>query len=324
MAIITNRNESRKIFERAAENNVGIAIFGTASHWNTEAILIAAETMAQRYGIDRIPVVVSNTFTYSHMPQAQRMLYCGNPKAALMSHMGHLDALCRGKYSPYPHVAVLPHLDHADPEHDRWALTVGSQYFSSVMFDAQRFPYAENVAMTTDYVKAYGSDVLVEGIMEMLNVEGGLSDAASLHSENYCELAKDFIQKTDVDFLVADLGTEQQASSVGNSFYDQPRAQMLTRQLGRKMLVLHGTSCLTPEQMKTLPQDGVIRVNMWTRIAREAGQYAAQKVVQRMDQIQTGVFDMADSRAYTNDCTDKAVEIMIEMMELFGYANWKG
>lgn len=323
MSIIVDRKESRKIFDRAAENNVGIAIFGTASHWNTEATLIAAETFAQRYGIDQIPVVVSNTFTYEHMPQAQRMLYCGNPKTALLSHMSHLNALCGSKYAMYPHVAVLPHLDHADPERDYWALTAGSQYYSSVMFDAQRFPYEKNVEMTKEYVKAYGDDLLVEGIMEMLNVEGGLSDAASLHSENYCELAKDFIGKTNIDFLVADLGTEQQASSVGNSFYDQERAQMLTEQLGKKMLVLHGTSCLTPEQMNTLPNDGVIRVNMWTRISREAGQYAAQKVVERMDQINKGSFDAADSRAYMRDCTDKAVEIMLEMMELFGYARWR-
>ena len=323
MSIIVDRKKSREIFDRAAENNVGIAIFGTASHWNTEAILIAAETFAQRYGIDQIPVVVSNTFTYSHMPQAERMLYCGNPKTALMSHMSHLHALCGGKYAMYPHVAVLPHLDHADPEKDHWALTAGSQYYSSVMFDAQRFPYEENVKMTSDYVKAYGNDVLVEGIMEMLNVEGGLSDAASRHSENYCELARDFIKRTGIDFLVADLGTEQQASSVGNSFYDQERARMLTRQLGKKMLVLHGTSCLSEQQMNTLPHDGVIRVNMWTRIAREAGQYAAQKAAERMARINKGEFDAADSRAYLNDCTDKAAEIMFEMMELFGYSRWR-
>ena len=55
-------------------------------------------------------------------------------------------------------------------------------------------------------------------------------------------------------------------------------AQDLTRNLGGEAkLVLHGTSSLSEDQMHDLAADGVIRVNMWTRIVREAGQVAAQK-----------------------------------------------
>lgn len=321
MPVISERNKSLEIFEKAADLNISIAIFCTASYWNTEAILIAAQRMCEKYGYDNIPVVVACTNTYRHMPQAKRFLYCEDARAGIISHMSHLHALTDGKYAPYKNVAVLPHLDHADPVRDKWALTVGTQFFSSVMFDAQCYPYEENMSMITDYINSYGHDVLTEGIIEMLNVHEG---AVATHLDNYCEKAVDYVGKTGVDFLVADLGTEQQTTAVGSAVYNTKRARQLTEALGRKMLVLHGTSSLTEDQTRSLAGDGVIRVNMWTRIAREAGQYAAHRLVQRMDSIDAGDFNSAESNAYIRDNTEKAADVMVEMMELFGYANWKG
>ena len=321
MPVITNRSKSLQIAEKAAACGTSIGIFGTASHWNTEAILLAAQRIAEKYELETVPVVVSNTFTYDHMPQAMRMLYCQNPQLGLISHMAHLNALCNDKHSPYKNVLVLPHLDHADPVRDRWALTTGNQYFSSVMFDAQRFPYEENVQMTSEFVKAYGKDVLVEGIMEMLNVEGS---SRAVQTDNYCDRAKEFVDATGIDFLVADLGTEQQSATSGSGTYYADRARQLTAALKKKMLVLHGTSSLTDEQIRGLADDGVIRVNMWTRIAREAGQFAADQTADRMEKIHDGVFDAADSCQYLRDSVEKAANIMEQTMELFGYANWNG
>lgn len=90
------------------------------------------------------------------------------------------------------------------------------------------------------------------------------------------------------------------------------------------MLVLHGTSSLTDDQIRGLADDGVIRVNMWTRIAREAGQFAAENVAGRMQEIHSGVFDAAESYQYLRDNVEKAADIMQQMMELFGYGNWRG
>ena len=321
MSVITNRAESLRIAEKAAACGTSIGIFGTSSHWNTEAILLAAQRIADKYGLETVPVVVSSTFTYEHMPQAERMLYCRNPKLGLISNMAHLNALCNDKHSPYRNVLVLPHLDHADPVRDHWALTAGSQYFSSVMFDAQHFPYEDNVQMTKEYVENFGKDVLVEGIMEMLNVEGS---SRAAQADNYCERAKEFVTTTGIDFLVADLGTEQQATTSGSGTYYGDRARQLTDTLGKKMLVLHGTSSLTDDQIRGLSDDGVIRVNMWTRIAREAGQFAAERVAGRMQDIHSGVFDAAESYQYLRDNVEKAADIMEQMMELFGYGNWPG
>ena len=75
------------------------------------------------------------------------------------------------------------------------------------MFDAQKYPPQENISMTSQYVKKYGDRVLIEGIMEELSVEGL---ATGKGDDKYIEKALDYIPKTGVDFLVADL--EQNSS----------------------------------------------------------------------------------------------------------------
>ncbi|MGI6174422.1 MAG: class II fructose-bisphosphate aldolase [Christensenellales bacterium] len=317
--IITERDRSLDVFAQAGEKNMSIAIFCTASHWNTEAILLAAQKFARAHNKESVPVVVANTFTYPHMPQAKRFSYSNDAIAGFLAHMGNLKALAEGKYAPYRDVMVLPHLDHANPERDRWALTVGVPYFSSVMFDCQEYDFAKNMEWTKEYVRCYGDQVLVEGIMELLNVEGG---QVAKHVDNYCERAAEYVKTTGVDFFVADLGTEQQTTAVGGAKYDKARARKLTEALGRQMLVLHGTSCLTTDQVRGLAEDGVIRVNMWTRIAREAGQYAAEKLIDRIADVRRGEFNAAEANAYIRDNVEKAADIMVEMMELYGYANW--
>ena len=318
MSIITERTASLKVFDKAIEKGTSIGIFCTASYWNTEAILIAAQRIADKYQIEQVPVVVATTFNYDHMAQCQRFLHCRDSKAGILSHFGHLNALAESKYSPYKNVTVLPHLDHANPIRDRWALTCALEYFSSVMFDAQAYPFEENMNLTAEYVKNYGKDVLVEGILESLNVSDG---AVASHIDNYCENAVKYVKTTGIDFAVADLGTEQQSTSVGKAKYDKERARELSSALGRSMLVLHGTSCLENEQIKGLASDGVVRVNMWTRIAREAGQYAAEKLDARMNKIRAGDFESTESMQYMRDNVEKAADIMEEMMELFGYGN---
>ena len=306
MSIITEKNASLKIFDKAIEKGTSIGIFCTASYWNTEAILIAAQRIADKYQIEQVPIVIATTCNYDHMSQCERFSHCKDTKTALLSHFAQMNVLAGSKYSPYKNVAVLPHLDHANPIRDRWALTCAIEYFSSVMFDAQVYPFEENIKLTAEYVKNYGKDVLVEGILETLNVSG--SEVNRI--DNYCENAVRYVKATGVDFAVADLGTEQQSSSVGKAKYDKERARELTAALGKSMLVLHGTSCLANEQVQGLASDGVVRVNMWTRIAREAGQYAAEKLVGRLDKIKAGDFESTESMQYMRDNVEKAADIM--------------
>ncbi len=316
MSISKNREESLEVIERLREKKVSMAIFCTASHWNTEAILKAASDYANKHGIKDIPVAIAITFNYRHMSQAKRVTYSQSPETGFLAIMDYIKRLCDDEYAPYKNVKVLPHLDHADPESDRWALTEGTSYLSSVMFDAQRYSKEENIALTKEYVKNYAGKIMIEGIMDELSVLGRLQNHVG---DDYAERAREYVEKTGIDFLVADLGTEQQSTGVGKTKFLRQRALDLTDALGKSMLVLHGTSCLDDQQISELPDCGIIRVNMWTRIARETGIYAAEQLEGRHGKIVSGDFESTESRAYLKDSIEKASEIMEKTFGLLQY-----
>jgi len=317
MPIITTRREAQSVMDDFAERGASMAVFCTAGHWNTEAILLAANAFAKKHSMEGVAVTVAMTNNYPYMSQTRRMTYSGDAKAGFLSMMGHLYELCGENDSPYANITALPHLDHADPSRDLWALTAGAEYLASAMFDAQKYTDADNLALTAEYVRAYGPDLLVEGIMETLSVQDHAKGAGDADN-NYVTKAVDFRTKTGVDYLVADLGTEQQSSAQAG-VYLRDRARALTKELGIPMLTLHGTSSLTTDQMNGLAADGVSRVNMWTRIAREAGQYAAARLASRMDAVKAGDFEAAEANAYLRDATEKAAEIMEGILGIIGY-----
>jgi hypothetical protein len=74
--------------------------------------------------------------------------------------------------------------------------------------------------------------------------------------------------------------------------------------------------------MTGLAEDGIIRVNTWTRIVREAGQFAAEEVVKELGAIRAGEFEVADPRAFIRNATDKAARVMEELMEILGYSQF--
>jgi fructose/tagatose bisphosphate aldolase len=316
MAFVTDKNEAKSLIEHAVSRGVCTALFCTASFWNTEAILRAADNFARKHCIRNIPVVVAMTSNYSHMAQARRVTRSGNDRTGLRAVMEYCRILSSGANAPYANVAAMTHLDHADPAVDTWALTECTDLLSSVMFDAQAYPYDDNLRMTKDYVSRYGDKVLIEGIIEGLAVGDGQK---ARQSDGYIDKALCFVKETGVDFLVADLGTEQQSAGTG-AVYLKDRAIGLTMALGKPMLVLHGVSSLKDGDIKDFCHDGVVRVNMWTRIVREAGQYAAQRLVERAERIRAGDFEACESMAYTNDNIDKAVEIMEGVLDSLGYA----
>lgn len=319
--IVTKRIKSQKVIDRIKSSTTSLPIFCTGSHWNTEAILLAATRVAQKYDIKNIPVSIAMTFNYEHMPQAKRITHTNNARLGFLSMMQHLKVLADDPDSPYYEVHVLPHLDHANPVTDRWALTHGTEFLSSVMFDAQNYPLEENIKLTSEYVKEYGDKILIEGIMDELTVFEEHNKKSIKKSDDYHERVLNYFKKTNVDFLVADLGTEQQSQGVGKSIYLRERARNIQNILGDRLLVLHGTSCLSDEEIGMLPNDGILRVNMWTRIARESGLYAFEQLKSREERIRKNDFNATDSHRYLMDSIEKAASIMEIIMDSLGYKN---
>jgi fructose/tagatose bisphosphate aldolase len=277
-----------------------------------------------KYGIHNVPVAIAMTFNYQYMPQAQRITWTNDARLGFLSNIRHLKVMTDDPASPYHGVHVLPHLDHADPVRDRWALTEGIRFLASVMFDAQKYPLKENLEMTCDYVKNYGKNVLIEGIMDELSVfQAHEKHAVENRTDDYPGRACDYMKKTGVDFLVADLGTEQQSQGIGKSVYLKDRAWNIRKLIGDRVLVLHGTSCLTDEEIGQLPGDGILRVNMWTRIVRDTGLYAIEQLKKREEKIRTNDFESIESHHYLMDSIEKAASIMEGIMESLGYGNLK-
>src|SRR3989304_7392143 len=110
--IITERKKSEKIIDRIKSNHTSLPIFCTGSHWNTEAILMAAKKISEKYSISQVPVALGMTYNYQYMPQAQRITHTGDPRLGFISVMKHLHVLTNDPHSPYYNVQVLPHLDH--------------------------------------------------------------------------------------------------------------------------------------------------------------------------------------------------------------------
>jgi fructose/tagatose bisphosphate aldolase len=317
MTIIREREAALAIHHDHAAKGWCVPVFCAAGHWNVEAVLLAARRFGEKRGIGDPAVALAVTYRYRFMQQCERVTYSQDARTGFLSLMRHLEVLCAEPSCPYGNVRVLPHLDHADPARDAWALEEGLPFLASVMFDAQAYPREKNIAMTREYVARHGKDVLVEGIMEELVVSGrhgAHEEAAS--DQAYTERAVEYLRRTGADFLVADLGTEQQSEHAGGARYLDARARMLTEALGKPRLVLHGTSSLSPEEFSSLAGDGVLRVNMWTRIAREAGQYAAERLIADREAIAAGDFEATESRRYLMDSTEKAAEVMLETMEL--------
>lgn len=102
-------------------------------------------------------------------------------------------------------------------------MTEGLPYLASVMFDAQKYPLDQNIALTKKYVEEHGKNIMVEGIMEELSVEG---NSVGKGDDSYIDKALNCLDQTGVDFLVADLRTEQQSTSSGRCEYRKDRAEL--------------------------------------------------------------------------------------------------
>jgi hypothetical protein len=59
---------------------------------------------------------------------------------------------------------------------------------------------------------------------------------------------------------------------------------------------------------------------MWTRIVREAGQYAAEQLLKRIEQVREGNLVSADPYQYLCDATASSATLMMDVFDVLGYA----
>ena len=174
----------------------------------------------------------------------------------------------------------MPHLDHAFPWIDGNILEDFADQFASVMCDASEKPFDENIRLTAQYVDKVKGKVLVEGAVDEIFESG--SDSQK-NEPTTAKQAQDFLSRTGVDVLVPNVGTEHRATA-DQVQYRSDKAREISKAVG-KILCLHGTSSLKPEDLAQLPADGFLKINIYTTLAVNGGQAVARNVLNNLGNI---------------------------------------
>jgi fructose/tagatose bisphosphate aldolase len=261
--IITNRHQVLAIYAEAAQNGWVLPCFCSENLTTTEAVLAATLEHSRAIGRDDLPVIVAITNQYDHRTQSAYYTHTRRWDLGLRLFLADLQILARPD-SPFGRLRIMIHLDHIQFDDDRELLHWDLSPFSSIMFDASKVPFADNIRLTREFVREHGSHIVVEGACDEIVDAGG-----TVRSElTTAEHAVAYMTGTGVDLIVANLGTEHRASG-RDLMYHGERAREIKARIGNR-IVLHGASSVLARQIAELFADGVCKVNIWTALERDA------------------------------------------------------
>ncbi len=227
-----------EIVQHAADNAVGVGAFNVVQIEHAEAIVTGAEAAG-------LPVILQISENTAH--------YHGS-----LAPIG-LASLAIARASRVP---VAVHLDHAEStDLVREAVELG---FTSVMFDASKLPYWENVTATRD-ITAYcrSRDVWVEA---ELGEVGGKDGAHAPGVRTDPDQAREFVAATAVDALAVAVGSSHamltRDAALDFELIARLRAAVTTP------LVLHGSSGVGDGDIARAIAAGMTKVNISTHLNR--------------------------------------------------------
>jgi len=263
MPLILEKNEVLEVYAKAARNEWVIPTFNSENLTTTEAILSAALDFSRKSGIPDIPVTIGITNQYSHRSQSVYYTHTRLWDIGLKLFLSDLEILA-GPGSPFENLKIMVHLDHTQWDADKPLLGWDMNRFSMIMYDASTLPFDRNIEMTSQFVRNFGSQIVIEGACDEI------VDATGTVRSNLTtpEQADKYLRETGADFIVANLGTEHRASS-SDLKYHGGLAREISRLTGKK-LVLHGTSSVKSDQIRNLFADGIAKVNIWTTLERDS------------------------------------------------------
>jgi fructose-bisphosphate aldolase class II len=286
MPLITDYQQVKDTYQEAAELGIGLPVFCAEDRETLEAILAAALEVGREIGVADLPVIPAWTSRYPPRAQMTLLTACGDPLLGTRLMFSDLDAFM-SEDSPYRELRVLPHLDHAFPWLDGDVLEAFADRFASVMCDASERPFEENVRLTARYVEQVKGRAVVEGAVDEI-FEAGSERERNVPTTP--QQVKQYLNRTGVDLVVPNVGTEHRATAdqVG---YRPECARAISAEVGR-ILCLHGTSSVRPEQLHQLPDDGFVKINIYTTLAVKGGQALARNVLDNLGNI----FDESELR----------------------------
>ncbi|MYS85831.1 class II fructose-bisphosphate aldolase [Embleya scabrispora] len=228
--------------DAARADGVGVAAFNVITLEHAEAVLIAAEAAG-------LPVVVAIS---------------ENAVKFRRGRLGPLAAACR-VLAEEAAVPVALHLDHVESVDLLHA--VEGTGISSVMFDASRLSYADNVAATSDAVAwAHERGITLEAELGEVGGKPGhpALDAHAPGARTDPEEAAAYVRATGVDAL---------AVAVGSSHAMLDRTATLDHDLIARLraavgvpLVLHGSSGVPDDELRSAVAAGMTKINVGTAL----------------------------------------------------------
>ncbi|MFF1449210.1 ketose-bisphosphate aldolase [Streptomyces sp. NPDC058274] len=162
-------------------------------------------------------------------------------------------------------VPVALHLDHVQSD-DLLRQAAGAG-FSSVMYDAARLPYEENLAATrsaADWAHAQG--LWIEAELGQVGGKGGepALDAHAPGARTDPAEARAFVADSGVDGLAVAIGSSH-AMTTRTAALDHELLKRLTTALDVP-LVLHGSSGVPDDELKAAVAGGIAKVNVGTAL----------------------------------------------------------
>lgn len=279
MALITDFSKVKEIYAQAAEKGWVIPCFCTENLTTSEAVFSAAQDFAQKNNHRSVPVTLAMTVRYSRRPQASYYTHTRRWETGLKLFTADAQILT-DKDGPFPNVDVLLHLDHVQHDDDLELLENRDlSGYSSIMYDASGLPFAENIKKTAAFAEKMRGKILIEGACDEIVDAGGEVQSALTTPEK----AKEYTDKTNVDLIVANLGTEHRAGSAALHYFDD-MAKKIKERIGAKM-VLHGLSSVSLEQVKNLYSDGICKVNIWTMLERDSSPALLRQMTENAGKI---------------------------------------
>ncbi|MBQ1095901.1 class II fructose-bisphosphate aldolase family protein [Streptomyces sp. b94] len=227
---------------RAAPGRSAVAAFNVITLEHIEAVVAGAESV--------------------HMPVVLQV-----SENAVKYRYGRLLPLARAAVAAAEGAAVpvALHLDHV--QNDSLLRQAPDAGFSSVMYDASRLPYAENLAATraaADWAHAHGLWIEAE-----LGEVGGKNGAPPLDA--HAPGAR--TDPAEARAFVADSGVDALAVAVGSSHAMTTRTAALDHDLLKELsgaldvpLVLHGSSGVPDGELAAAVAGGISKVNVGTAL----------------------------------------------------------
>ena len=206
-------------------------------------------------------------------------------------------------------VRVAVHLDHGSYDHCYKCIEAG---FSSIMFDGSHFAIDENIAKTTELVKAaHDKGISIEAEVGSIGgEEDGVVGMGECADPAECKQIADL----GVDFLAAGIGNihgKYPANWAGLQFDVLDAIQQKT---GDLPLVLHGGTGIPDDMIKKAIDLGVAKINVNTECQLVFAE-ATRKYIEAGKDLEGKGFDPRKILAPGFDAIKAKVK---EKMELFG------